>query len=93
MARANVRLNHGGMSELLKSDGVRRELTRRAERVLDAARADTHDDTGAYEAGLHIEQDTTDRAAVRVVSGDWKGHILEARYGILSRSLDAAGGA
>jgi hypothetical protein len=92
MARTKVKLNHAGMAELLKSAGVRAELTRRADRVLSAAQADPHDETGAYEAGLHIEQETTDRAVVRVISGDWKGHILEARYGILSRALDAAGG-
>jgi hypothetical protein len=80
------------MAALLKSGEVRGFVTERAERVLAAAQADPHDDTGAYEAGLHIEQDTTDRAVVRVVSGDKKGHILEANYGILARSLDAAGG-
>lgn len=92
MARTKVKVNHRGMEEVLKSSGTRRELTRRAERVLSAAQDDPHDDTGAYEAGLHIEQDTTDRAVVRVVSGDFKGHILESKYGILSRALDAAGG-
>lgn len=90
MARSKVKLNHAGMAQLLKSDQVRAMLTPRAERVLAAAQADPHDDTGDYEAGLHIEQATTDRAVVRVVSGDWKGHILEARYGILSRALDQA---
>jgi hypothetical protein len=89
MAR-KVKLNHRGMADLLKSPQVRAELTRRAQPVLAAAKADPHDDTGAYEAGLHIEQATTDRAVVRVVSGDWKGHILEAKYGILSRALDQA---
>lgn len=89
---ARTKLNSPGMAALLKSSGVRAELTKRAERVLAAAQADPHDDTGAYEAGLHIEQDTTDRAVVRVVSGDFKGHILEANYGILSRALDSAGG-
>jgi hypothetical protein len=91
MAR-RVRLKSSGMAALLKSGEVRGFVTERAERVLAAAQADPHDDTGAYEAGLHIEQDTTDRAVVRVVSGDKKGHILEANYGILARSLDAAGG-
>lgn len=91
MARP-VKLNSRGMAALLKSGGVRSFVTERAERVLAAAQADPHDDTGAYEAGLHIEQDTTDRAVVRVVSGDRKGHILEANYGILSRALDSAGG-
>lgn len=90
MAGIKVALNHGGMAALLKSGEVRAELTARAERVLSAAKADPHDDTGAYENGLHIEQDTTDRAVVRVVSGDWKGHIMEANYGVLARALDSA---
>ncbi|MBA3781011.1 MAG: hypothetical protein H0X12_04050 [Nocardioides sp.] len=89
MARTRVTLKSSGMAELLRSADVRAALTERAERVLSAAQADPHDDTGDYEAGLHIEQDTTDRAVVRVVSGDFKGHILEAEYGILARALDA----
>ena len=87
-----IKLNGRGMEALLKGADVRAELTKRAESVLSAAQADPHDDSGDYEAGLHIEQDTTDRAVVRVVSGDWKGHILESRYGILARALDSAGG-
>ncbi len=90
MPNTRIKINHRGMAELLNSPEVRADLTARAQRVLAAAKADPHDDTGAYEAGLHIEQATTDRAVVRVVSGDWKGHILEARYGILSRALDEA---
>jgi len=87
-----VKLNHAGMAELLKSAEVRAILTPRAERALAAAKADPHDDTYDYENSLHIQNDTTDRAVVRVVAGDRKGHILEARYGILARALDAAGG-
>ena len=89
---ARVRLKSAGMAALLKSGEVRAMLMPRAERVLAAAKADPHDDSGDYENGLHIEQATTDRAVVRVVSGDWKGHIMEANYGVLSRALDAAGG-
>jgi hypothetical protein len=87
---ARVTINHAGMAALLKDPKVRAMLTAKMQPVLAAAKADPHDDTGAYEAGLHIEQATTDRAVVRVVSGDWKGHILEARYGILAHALDAA---
>lgn len=90
MARSNVELNKAGMAALLKSSDVRAFVTERAERVLSAAQADPHDDSGDYEAGLRIDQDTTDRAVVRVVSGDWKGHIMEANYGVLSRALDHA---
>ena len=92
MRRLQVSLNHAGMKALLNDPGVRRDLTRRMQPVLQQAIDDPHDDTGDYERGLHIEQVTTDRAVVRVVSGDWKGHILEAEYGILGRALDAAGG-
>ena len=87
-----IKLNSRGMADLLKGADVRAELTKRAERVLSAAQADPHDDSGDYEAGLHIQQATTDRAVVRVVSGDWKGHILEAKCGVLARALDSAGG-
>lgn len=92
MARPRVRLLNSGMAQLLNSDEIRDELTRLARPVLAAAKADPRDDTGAFEDGLVIEQDTTDRAVVRVVSTDPKGHILEARYGILSRALEAARG-
>lgn len=89
---AKVQLNHAGIQSLLDgAQGVDSLLRSKAEAVLAHAQADPHDDTGDYEAGLHIEEDHTDRLVVRVVSGDWKGHILEAKYGILARALDAAG--
>ena len=87
---SKVKLNHSGMAQLLKSAEVRAMLTAKMRPVLAAAKADPHDDTGAYEDSLHIEQATTDRAVVRVVASDWKSHILEARYGILARALDQA---
>lgn len=91
MARARIRLNHPGIQSYLDGGGgVREILHGHAQNVLAAAQADPHDDTGAYEAGLHIAEAHTDRLVVRVVSGDFKGHILEARYGILSRALDSA---
>ena len=93
MARTKIVTNHGGMRELLNSDAVGDMLEDRMQRALDVSKADPHDETGAYEAGLHLERAYTDRVGVHLVSGDWKGHILEARYGILSRALDAAGGA
>lgn len=89
---AKVELNHATVQQYLDGKhGVAAAVRSRAEAVLAAAQADPHDDTGDYEAGLHIVEDHTDRLAVRVVSGDWKGHILEAKYGILARALDAAG--
>lgn len=86
-----VKINHAGMRALLKSDKVRDLLMPRAERVLAAAIADPHDDTGDYENGLGIEVVMhPSRVVVQVVAKDWKSHILEAKYGILSRARDAA---
>lgn len=88
---SKVKLNHPGMAALLKSGEVRAMLGEKMRPVLAAAQADPHDDTGAYEASLQIQQHTTDRAVVRVIATDRKSHILEAKYGILARALDAAG--
>jgi hypothetical protein len=91
MARdGKVKLNHKGIAAVLKSQAIRSVVTAKAEKVLAAAIADPHDDTFDYEAGLEIRQDTTDRAVTRVVATDWKSAILEAKYGILNRALDAA---
>lgn len=87
------KLNHAGIQSLLDGgQGVDSMLRSKAAAVLAHAQADPHDDTRDYESGLRIEEAHTDRLVVRVVSGDWKGHILEAKYGILARALDAAGG-
>lgn len=91
-----ITLDHRGIGALLKSDGVRAELTKRAERVLAQAKStapyDESNTTGPhYRDGLHIEQDTTDRAAVRIKGGTDHDWIVEARTGNLARALDAAG--
>ncbi len=90
---AKVRLHHAGMAQLLRGPGVTRELERRGTAVLAAARASAPVDTGAYRDGLSMWTAVTDRTTVRIGSRDWKGHIIEAQTGNLSRALDAAGGA
>lgn len=88
---SNFKLNSAGVQEYLDGKhGVEELLESKARPVLAAAIADPHDNTGAYESGLHIETEHTDRMVKRVVSSDFKGHILEARYGILARALDQA---
>jgi hypothetical protein len=92
MGRVLIKLNHAGIQSYLDGNhGVSALLHSKAEAVLAAAQADPHDDTGDYENGLEIQEAHTDRLAVRVVATDWKSYILEAKYGILSRALDAAG--
>ena len=89
MGRARIELDHPGIGQMLKSGGVRAELTRRASQILAAAESHAPVDTGAYKASLHLEQDTTDRAVVRVVADDPKAAILEARQRILGSAIDA----
>lgn len=91
MALQGFKLNSKGVQFYLDGGGgVDSLLRERAERVLAAAKADPHDDTYEYENSLHVEEAHTDRLVVRVTASDWKSYILEAKYGILSRAMDAA---
>lgn len=85
-----ITLNHAGMAALLNSSEVRNALTPFAENVLAAAEADPHDDSGDYEASLHIESATTDRAVERVVADVPYAMVVEANFGVLARALDSA---
>lgn len=89
-ATVTFKINHLGMSELLKSTGVRSELTSRASGVLSAAQSSAPVESGAYRGSLRIEQATTDRAGVRVVAGVPYALEVEAATGNLVRALDAA---
>lgn len=87
-----VKMNSAGIKELLNSPGVRAELTKHAGAVLSEAQANAPvGETGDYMASLHIKQDTTDRAVVRVGSDVAYARVVEARTGNLSRALDARG--
>jgi hypothetical protein len=92
MARSTIRINHSEIQSYLDGNhGVRELLYSKAEPVAQALRDDPHDDTGAFEDGVTIEEHHTDRLVLRVGSTDFKGAILEANYGLHSRALDAAG--
>lgn len=92
MSRVRVKLNSAGMRALLNDPGLRADLTTRAERVLAAAKASAPVDSGEYRDSLHIVDDTTDRAVVRVGSSAPHGLLVEMKTGNLARALDAAGG-
>ena len=89
-----VQLNRRGMGELLKSTGVRAELHRRAERAAAAARASAPVATGAYRAGIRVEDRVhPSRVVSRVVADVPYSMVVESKTGNLARALDAAGGA
>lgn len=87
---SRIKLNHGGMGQLLKSSGVRSDLTSRMSRALSAAQSDAPVATGAYRDGLHLVQATTDRAVVRVAGSTDHDLVVEADFGVLARALDQA---
>ena len=92
MAKVKVKLNSPGMKSLLNDAGVRADLTTRMERVLATAKANAPVKSGNYRDGLELVQDSTDRAAVRVVGRAPHSHLVESRTGNLARALDSAGG-
>jgi hypothetical protein len=91
MAGTGFRLNSASMAALLKSDEVRAMLTEKAQPVLAAAQSTAPVRSGEYRGGLEIQQATTDRAVVRVTATAPYSLAVEAKTGILSRALDAAG--
>ena len=88
---AKVRLNRGGMRELLSSPGLVADLAARGARVAAAAQSSAPVDSGAYQASIHTEtvQHPT-RTVVRVVADVDYAMKVEADTGNLLRALDAA---
>jgi hypothetical protein len=93
VARPRVRLNGSGVQDLLHDPGVVAELASRMEDVLHEATVTAPVDSGAYVGSLRVEEhDHGDRTVVQVVADVDHALAVEARLGVLSRALDAAGG-
>lgn len=84
-----VRLNSRGVKEILNAVATRTDLTLRANRVLSQAQSLAPVASGEYRDSLEVVQDTTDRAVVRVTARATHGFVVEARLGVLAKSLDA----
>jgi hypothetical protein len=89
---AELRLDHAGIAEILRSDGFRDAARQAAEEVADQVRARdlrTHDGT-PLPVEVREESDT-DRAAVSVAVPHPAGVGMEARHGVLRRAAEAVG--
>lgn len=91
MSLAKFTFKGSGVEEILNSSDTRSLLTDKAESVLSAAQSSAPVSSGDYQRSLHLEQDSTDRAVVRVVADVPYAAVVEANTGNLARSLDAAG--
>lgn len=89
---AKVKLNRAGVGAMLKSPEMAAEMLRRAEAVAAAARASAPVDSGEYQAGIHAESVTTDRAVGRAIASAPHSAIVEAKTRNLGSAIDAAGG-
>lgn len=87
MARVKIKLDHGGMREMLQSEDVRAELAERAEAVADTVRA--HQSIVRNEMPVGRDSHTTDRAVESVSIEHAGGIAVQAKYGVLT---DAAAG-
>lgn len=95
MTRARVDLNHLGMRELLRSEIIRADLHRRGEAVARQAKEANilvngvpGDDPLPVTVASHIGRS---RASARITLVHPSGVAVEAKHGLLTRSLDAAG--
>lgn len=91
MSLAKFIFKGSGVDDVLNSNDARSMLTDKAEAVLSAAQASAPVATGAYQASIHVEQDSTDRAVTRVVADAPHAMVVESNTGNLARALDAAG--
>lgn len=84
-----IKLDSGGIGEMLRSDGVRAAVNAAASVV----RANAADDAGVTTNGATVDQDsyTTDRAAAGVGIPHPAGLAIEAKYGTLTRAAGQAG--
>ena len=87
MASVKVKLKSSGMKELLNSSGAMSACRSEAQPMLAAAQSGAPVATGAYRASLHLEEDHTDRARVRVVADVPYAMAVEADAGNLARAL------
>lgn len=91
MARPVIKIDRGGVAELLNDPGVRRFLAGIADRVESAAQAGAPVDSGEYRDSIRRVSATTDRAVERVVATAPHAALVEARTGNLARALGSAG--
>ena len=91
MARARIRLDHGGIGEILKSDEVGSLMRDLAEQVAANIEATAtwqrHGDKGHIEVAQYV----TDRAAAAVIVAHPGALGMQAKHGAITGAAGAAG--
>jgi hypothetical protein len=97
MAGFDVKLNHSGVSAILKSSEVAAMVTAAAEEIADNVRAQGIV-VGAFSGGdgdielpVEVTPHTTDRARASVTLAHPAGIAVQAKHGALTKAASAAG--
>lgn len=99
MRFTDITVDEAALASVLHGTGVQRDLHRRADRVVQAAKQTAPVDTGRYRDSIHTE-DGPDASLLVVASAPYALYIEHgtrvrnhpARF-VLTNALDAAGGA
>lgn len=89
MAGLKIRLDHGGMAEMLGSPEVAAEILAKASEVQGIA--EWHQSVARHRMPVERESYETDRAAEAVTIAHAGGKGVEAKYGALAEAARAAG--
>ena len=94
MARlTKIRLIRSGVRELLRSDGMEKEMLRRSEKVEQQAKSTAPVVSGDYKGSIGASTWVgKNRARGLVTASIWYAPIVEAKYRTLGRAIDAARG-
>jgi hypothetical protein len=85
----DLRLDHGGMAEMLSSGPVAGAVQALAETT--AGNARSHPSVTRHGLPVEVTSYTTDRAACAVTLAHPAGMPIQARYGALTQAAGAAG--
>lgn len=80
-----IRLDHGGIEEVLKSEGVAESVREHAEQKAAEVRAHPSVSEHVGSDRVKVEDYVTDRAASAVVIAHAAGLPIQAKYGVLTR--------
>lgn len=87
----DLKLDHGGMADVLKSAGVAAAVNALAERVAENVLAEGQLVSHGEEMPVTVDPYTTDRASASVTITHPAGLAVQAKHGTLTRAAAAAG--
>ena len=86
MAKPRIKVRNKALVDIMRSDEVLAEVTARAEKIAAAANADYLGDSEGFVVQSNVH---STRARAAVIAATNQAIYAEAKYGLLTRSMDA----